>query len=61
MMEKLGVEKAQLIEELQSEYGRKKLQQHDLHKTGAPAPDRAQAANELNQIKSRLDDLQKPE
>jgi hypothetical protein len=61
MIEKLGVEKKQLVEELQSEYSRKRLAQHDLEKTGASAPQRAQAANELDQIKSRLDELTKPE
>lgn len=61
MIEKLGVEKKQLVEELQAEYSRKKLDEHQMHKTGAPAPQRAQVANELDQIKARLDELQKPE
>ena len=61
MIEKLGVEKEQLVAELQYEYSRKKLAEHEMQKTGAPAPCRAQVANELDQIKSRLDELQKPE
>ena len=60
MIEKLGVEKEQLIEELQSEFGRKRLEEHEMQKTGAPAPTRAKIANELDQIKQRLDELQKP-
>lgn len=58
MLEKLGIEKDQLVQELQSEYSRKRLQEHELRKTGAPAPQRAQAANELSEIKSKLDQLQ---
>lgn len=58
MMEKLGVEKEQLISELQAEYSRKRLQEHELQKTGAPAPRRAQVANELQDIKERLNQLQ---
>lgn len=61
MIEKLGVEKKQLVEELQAEYSRKRLQEHELQKTGAASPQRAQIANELDQIKSRLDELTKPE
>lgn len=60
MMEKLGVEKQQLIDELQAEYSRKKLSEHEMNKVGAPAPQRASIANELAQIKSQLDELQKP-
>lgn len=59
-MEKLGVDKQELIDELQSEYSRKKLQEHELQKTGAPAPQRAQATNEVMEIKLKLDELKKP-
>lgn len=59
MMEKLGVEKQQLIDELQAEYSRKKLNEHEMNKTGAPAPQRAAVANEISQIKAQLDELQK--
>lgn len=58
MIEKLGVEKKQLIEELQSEYNRLRLQEHELQKTSAAAPQRAQLANEIVQIRQRLDSLQ---
>lgn len=59
MMEKLGVEKEQLLQELQSDFSRKKLEEHQLHKTAAPASQRAQAANEIEQIKNRIDELQR--
>lgn len=58
-MEKLGVEKQQLLEELQADYNRKRMTEHEMQKTGAPAPARAQLSNELEQIKTRIDDLQK--
>ena len=58
-MEKLGVEKQQLIEELQAEYNRLTLQEHDLRKEGSEkAPQRAQVSNELEQIKQQLNSLQ---
>lgn len=56
-MEKLGVQKEQLVSELQAEYSRLRLKEHDLVKTGAPAPQRAQHANEMAQIKEKLDSL----
>lgn len=58
MLEKLGVEKQELICELQSEYSRKRMEQHELEKTGAPAPHRAKLAHELSEIRARLDQLQ---
>jgi hypothetical protein len=58
MLEKLGIEKKELLAELQAEYNRKRHQEFELRKTGAPAPQRAQVANELSQIKQRLDQLQ---
>ena len=57
-MEKLGIERKQLVEELQGEYGRLRQQEHELQKTGAPAPRRAQIQSEIDQIKSQLNRLQ---
>jgi len=54
-MEKLGVQKEQLVEELQAEYSRLRLKEHDLQKTSAPAPARAMVANEMAAIKEKLD------
>jgi hypothetical protein len=61
MMEKLGIEKKELTAELQAEYSRKKILQHDLQKTASAedAHRRAMIANEINEIKYRLDELQK--
>lgn len=58
-MEKLGIETEQLKGELQDQYNNLRQREHDLLKTGAPAPDRAQVANEIEQIKQKLDELSK--
>lgn len=57
-LEKLGIEKQQLKDELQSEYNRLTLKQHELQKEGSAAPQCALVANELEQVKEKLDSLQ---
>ena len=58
-LEKLGVEKQQLKEELQSDYNRLVQQQHTLNKeASASGPQRAALANEIDQIKTKLNELQ---
>jgi hypothetical protein len=54
-MEKLGVEKKQLKEELQAEYNRVAKEIHTMVKEATPR--RVFAANELDQIKQKLDEL----
>lgn len=56
-LEKLGVEKKELVEELQADYSRLVQKQHTLTKEAAPQ--RAAVANEIAQVKAKLDELGK--
>jgi hypothetical protein len=58
-MEKLGVEKEQLKSELQAEYGRLIQRQSELRKEADATTQTVLVTNEIEEIKSRLDDLSK--
>jgi DnaJ-domain-containing protein 1 len=58
-MEKLGIEKSQLIDELQTEYSRliARQHQHALMKTGSETHSKMILTNEIEQVKIQLDAL----
>lgn len=60
-MEKLGVEKTQLVQELQGEYSRLRAKQHGLRKEASAINpgEMAQLDNEIREVTAKLDDLQK--
>jgi hypothetical protein len=61
MIEKLGIEKEELKEELQTMYNNARATVYSLEKTAAPAHIKARAEKDLKDIKDRLDELQKPD